>query len=76
MTDRIIYQKRLGGVALVSPAPGYDVHTVARQTVPKGREFWVVAASSLPAQDYFDAWELDRQTLGAAHGTGEGAGND
>jgi hypothetical protein len=76
MTDRIIYQKRLGGVALITPAPGYDVHTVAWQTVPRGRVYWVVAASALPALEYFGAWELDRQALGAAHGTGEGAGND
>jgi hypothetical protein len=71
----LLYEKSGGGVALVVISPRRSAATVARKAVPAGTPYWIIDRATLPDLDYFDAWELDAQALGAHSGIG-GAAND
>lgn len=58
----VIFQKKTGGVGLMSFNPKYvpDIKAGAKKYVPVGQPFLIVEDSSLPADHtFFDAWEAD-----------------
>jgi len=57
---QIIYPNEFGGVALITPAEGWDVKVVARKDVPNGLPYKIVNSEDLPQDhDFFNAWEYD-----------------
>ena len=60
MTQRIIYPKDDGGVAIIIPAPdcGLSIEQIAERDVPSGKPYRIVDVSDLPTDRTFrDAWE-------------------
>ena len=60
MTQRIIYPKDDGGVAIIIPAPdcGLSIEQIAAKDVPAGKPYQIVEASAIPTDRTFrDAWE-------------------
>ena len=58
----VIFQKKAGGVGLISFNPKYvpDIMVGAKSHVPKGQPFRIVEDTDLPQdQTFFDAWEAD-----------------
>lgn len=51
----IIYQTD-DGVAVITPAPGFDVATVAAKDVPAGAAFRMIDAADLPDRASRDRW--------------------
>lgn len=57
---QVIYPNGLGGVALMTPAEGWDVEVVARKDVPAGVPYKIVNSEDLPQDHtFFNAWEAD-----------------
>lgn len=57
---QVIYPNGLGGVALMTPAEGWDVEVVARKDVPVGVPYKIVNSEDLPQDHtFFNAWEAD-----------------
>jgi len=73
MSDVIIYADSFGRVSLVRSSIKKTAGDIAARVVPAGVPYWIVSESALPDQEFFDAWELDPDTLGPADGVG-GAG--
>lgn len=74
-SKRIIYENEKGGVSIFTPASGspLTLRELGKKVVPLGREYWIVEASIIPTDRTFrDAWVIDRDSLGAADGAGEG----
>jgi hypothetical protein len=60
MTDRIIYPRPGGGIAVVIPTGDVTISDVARETVPAGVPYRIAPASAIPADRAFrDAWTAD-----------------
>lgn len=62
MMKVVIFQKKTGGVGLMSFNPKYvpDIKVGAKKYVPLGQPFKIVEDTDLPAdQTFFDAWEAD-----------------
>lgn len=59
----IIYTNELGGVSVCTPTGELDIEAVKVKDTPEGSI--IVDASSLPnhENDFFDAWELDGETV-------------
>jgi hypothetical protein len=62
MTQRIIYPKDDGGVAIIIPAPEYlETHTIeelAAKDVPEGKPYKIVDVTDIPTDRTFrNAWE-------------------
>lgn len=71
MQERIIFQHG-GGVAVLTPCNcGLTIEQIGKKDVPNGVPFWIVDASSIPADRTFrDAWELDTAAMGEPSGIG------
>jgi hypothetical protein len=72
MTKRIIYPNNVGGIALITPAPGCGiaVEEIARKDVPAGKPYLIVDTESVPGDFvFFEAWEAD---FSEPHGIGIG----
>lgn len=56
----VIYPNGNGGIALMSPAEGWDIEVVARKDVPAGTPYKIVDEQDLPQDHvFFNAWEAD-----------------
>lgn len=75
MDNRIVYGNSDGGVCVVYPCDcGLTIEEIALKDVPDGVPFWIVDVESIPTDRAFrDAWELDANALGKAHGKGSTA---
>ena len=75
MAQLILMHNDSGGVAIGHPAPEalktYTITELALKDTPTGQSFWIVDASEV-SNDYtfFDAWELDTESLGEPTGYG------
>lgn len=48
-----------------------SIYQVAEKDVPAGKPFWIVKKDDLPQDHtFFDAWELDLESLGEPDGYG------
>ena len=71
----IVYQAEGECVSIVYPLTEVDILEVGKASVPEGIEFWVVDTSEISADRTFrEAWDLDKESLGAAHGIGNPSG--
>jgi len=71
---KIVLYENDGGVAFVIPSGELAIEEVAKKDVPAGKQYWIVEDSVLPQdREFRDAWELDTNALGEAHGTAIGA---
>ena len=60
MTQRIIYPKDDGGVAVIIPTPecGLTVEEIAAKDVPAGKPYKIVDVADIPSDRTFrNAWE-------------------
>jgi hypothetical protein len=59
MTQRIIYKKPDGGVAVIIPADcGLTIEQIAAKDVPAGKPYKIVDVADIPTDRTFrDAWE-------------------
>lgn len=74
MAKVVIYQTEADGLCVVNPTGELPIEEVARKDIPAGVEYWIVEDSVLPTdREFRNAWELDTNALGAAHGTAIGA---
>ena len=65
--QRIIYQTRDGGVAVIIPSQEaldiYGIQAIALKDVPEGVKFKIVDVSEIPTDRAFrNAWEVDMTT--------------
>lgn len=72
MEKRIIYQKSGSTATILIPCNcGLTIEQIGQKDVPLGVPFWIVDASSVPADRTFrDAWELDTAGMGEPAGIG------
>ena len=72
MHNCIIYQQTDQSVAILIPAEcGLTLEQIGQKDVPSGAPFWIVDASTIPADRTFrDAWELDEAAMGVPDGYG------
>lgn len=68
MTQRIIYQKEDGGVAVLIPAQEYvdlyGIDAIAKKDVPFGRPYKIVDVADIPSDRTFrNAWEVNAAVL-------------
>ena len=72
MSQRIIYPKAQGGIAVISPAPdcGIPLEEIARKDVPAGVPYMLVPEADIPQDRTFRAaWTADF-TSPDGHGIG------
>lgn len=71
----IIYEEVDGKMSITVPLDNsIPVIEIGRKDVPPGVDFWIINESDIPTDHTFrDAWELDRDALGAPHGQGIGS---
>ena len=69
---RIVYQQFEQPAAIIIPCEcGLTLEQIGRKDVPVGVPFWIVDASTIPADRTFrDAWELDTASMGEPSGFG------
>ncbi|MCE1119064.1 hypothetical protein [Pseudomonas sp. NMI795_08] len=72
MEKRILFQPPGAAVHVLIPVEcGLTLEEIGTKDVPEGVPFWIVDASTLPADRAFrEAWELDPEGLGPASGQG------
>lgn len=65
MSQVIIFQNDNGGVAVCIPTGELSIEAVLEKDVPKGKGARIVDQAALPNQDndFFDAWEMDAQSV-------------
>lgn len=75
MAKVIITENDDGGISLGYPTSSilkkYSIEQVAQKDVPVGKPFWIINDEDLPKDHtFFNAWELDPESLGDPHGHG------
>ena len=72
---RIFFENNVGGIAVCSPTGLIDVETTAIRDLPNGTPFWIKDFNTMeqlkeafPENAFFEAFELDKETLGEPHG--------
>ena len=75
MEKVIITENSNGGVAIgyiaASMLDKLSIYQIAERDVPEGKPFWISNKEDLPQdQTFFDAWELDLESLGEPGGYG------
>ena len=68
---KIILWSHNSTVAVTYPAPGLDLHEVAKKSVLKGKPYYIADSSVLPDFMFRDAWELDASATPDGHGEQE-----
>jgi hypothetical protein len=59
----ILWKTDKNVVAVTYPAPGLDLHEVAKKSVGHGKAYYIVDSSVLPDFAFRDAWELDASAI-------------
>ena len=62
MSQRIVYQKEDGGIAVITIASNceLELEEICAKDVPTGAPYLVIDSSELPAdREFRDAWEAD-----------------
>lgn len=74
-STRIFFVNEAGGIAVCTPTGRLDIETTAVRDLPNGTPYWIVdfgtesaMDEAFPSNDFFDAHELDQETLGPPHG--------
>jgi hypothetical protein len=74
-STRIFFENDEGGIAVCCPSGELPVEVVAVRDLPNGTPYWIVDFNTIeqlqaafPDQDFFDAYELDKEVLGEPHG--------
>ena len=75
MTQLILMENDTGGVAVGHPAPEalqtYTITEIALKDTPTGKPFWIVDEENISSDyTFFNAWELDLESLGKPTGYG------
>lgn len=75
MSQFILHENDVGGVAICSPTPEaleiYTIIEIALKDVPTGKPFWIVDKEYVSNDHtFFNAWELDIEALGEPVGYG------
>jgi len=75
MEQLILHENDTGGVAVCSPTSEaleiYTITEIALKDTPTGQAFWIVDATEVSNDHtFFNAWELDLETLGEPDGYG------
>ena len=75
MEKVIITENDSGGVAIGYIASDMlnklSIYQIAEKDVPEGKPFWIANKEDLPQDHtFFDAWELDLESLGEPDGHG------
>jgi hypothetical protein len=75
MTQLILHENDIGGVAICTPTPEaletYTVLEIALKDTPTGKPFWIVDKVEVSNDHtFFNAWELDVEALGEPTGYG------
>jgi hypothetical protein len=72
MSRAIVYQVVGRPLSAFHPAEDKDLERVGPSIVPQGIPFWIVEASTIPADRTFrNAWDLEEESLGVPSGYGE-----
>jgi len=58
-------------VAVTYPAPGLDLHEVAKKSVSRGKPYYIADSAVLPDFTFRDAWELDSNATPDGYGEQE-----
>jgi len=75
MTQLILHKNNNDGVAICTPSPEaletYTITEIALKDSPTGQPFWIVNEEDVCNDyTYYNAWELDIETLGEPTGYG------
>lgn len=75
MEKVIITENEDGGVAIgyvsSTTLQKLSIYQIAEKDVPAGKPFWIINKENLPEDHtFFDAWELDLESLGEPDGYG------
>ena len=72
---RIIFENQDKSIGVLIPTQEcvdlFGIEAIAKKDVPEGLPFWIVEDVHVPESRTFrNAWEIDRETIGEAHGVG------
>jgi len=75
MSQLIIHENDIGGVAICYPTPEaletYTITEIALKDTPTEKPFWIVDEEQVSNDHtFFNAWELDLEALGEPTGYG------
>lgn len=78
-TTRILFENSFGGVSICTPSGILPCEVVAVRDLPAGTPYWIIdykttsaLNAAMPDGDFYDAYELDHNELGAPHGVALG----